>query len=112
MLAPVAVPHNSLRAVALRSDKCGKSEHEACVSFGTQASGEGCASRHGHMGGMTMDSRTANILRAIAALGIGSRYVPWPSNAMACPVSTPVYTPAMGALRAGSPAEGQDCFVD
>jgi len=56
MLAREGLPWNSLRADALRSDSHGKSEHEACVSFGTHAPFTRCASRHAQKGTQPPDT--------------------------------------------------------
>jgi hypothetical protein len=59
---PRGVPHNSLRARALRSNRCGKHDDEG-VCPSAHARPWACASRHGQKG--------PDNLRAIAALGIG-----------------------------------------
>ena len=55
------VRHNSLRAEALHSNRCRKSEHEVWLSFGSQTAGIGCDRRRWMKG---VCSQTAGESRA------------------------------------------------
>jgi len=83
----------------LRSDSCGKSVHEACVSFGTHAHPSSCASRRSQQGwGAGTNTAAASQLRLGSARAVRCRRAaqpPWraersngPSGARSHPLLT------------------------